>query len=207
MAQEDYIVMERVEGNTLNELAYMNPDAIEDNAELIARELGKHTAFSYIFGIKDGYQTNYIFNPKAKKLTRIDKEKCLSVPKDPERVFMPRNRYTQEIAECEISNLKYLPAYRRDASREVIFRAFTSGFYEQYALFKDKKAKFLDIIKKARDAGKDVYDVAKVSEYDKQTEEIVNAVNKLIEQNPSDVLERLFTAKNEVMRGEFGEYV
>ena len=103
---KSYVVMDYVPGKTLNELAYKDPNVIEENKIRIAFQLGMHTAFSYVFWLKDGYQSNYIFDSNKKTVTRIDNERFLHVPEDPENTLDDFHPYAQAIASCELENMK-----------------------------------------------------------------------------------------------------
>jgi hypothetical protein len=192
--------MDRVPGVTLNELTYRRPEVLDENMIGIAYQLGIHSAFAYIFGVKDGYQTNYIFNPVNKLLTRIDKDTFLNVPDDPGSTFSDNDAYTQEIAACELNNLKYIPSFRSGDDREEILRAFKVGFMEKYGDVKAKRERLLELVRKTREKWMEVRPPLKKVDYVRETEGIVAVVDALIGQDPEAVIGRLFRAKAEFDR-------
>ncbi|MFH1403456.1 MAG: hypothetical protein ABIH11_04225, partial [Candidatus Altiarchaeota archaeon] len=147
MFDRDYVVMDRLPGVTLNELTYRRPEVLDENKIGIAYQLGIHSAYAYVFGVRDGFQTNYVFNPLNKILTRIDKEAFLEVPEDHEATLSGDDVYTREIAGCELNNLKYIPSFRTGSEREDILRAFTVGFKDKYEDIVLKKDKLLRIVR------------------------------------------------------------
>ncbi len=196
--ERDYALMDRLPGNTLNELTYRNPQLLDENRITISYQLGMNAAFAYIFGIRDGYQTNYIYNPQNKVLTRIDKETFLDVPNEPFTTMNDGNKYTQEIAACELNNLKYMPAYRDGDERLEILRAFKVGFTDKYNHIKEKQDKLLDLVRKTRKNMIEIKNPIDRGEYDEETNRLVLTVKFLIEQDPDEVLIRLFKAKKEL---------
>jgi len=197
-AGKAYAVMDYVPGKTLNELSYRNPDIIEENRIRIAFQLGMHTAFSYVFGLKDGYQSNYIFDPEAKTITRIDNERFLCVPEDPENTLDDEHPYTQGIAACELENLKYIPSFRNRQEMEHILKAFNAGFIEKYKEIKNKKQNLIRLIGETRADTFRVRPEANAKKYQVETERIVDTVSFLISQEPTEVLRRLYKAKTEL---------
>ena len=198
--RKSYALMELAPGKTLNELAYKNPDVLEENRIRIAFQLGMHTAFSYVFGLKDGYQTNYLFDAELKTITRVDNERFFCVPDDPEKTLDSGHPYAQDIAACEMENLKYIPSFRRSEEAGYVLKAFNAGFLEKYRDIKGKKEKLLQMVETTReDTLKVTPDVAELA-YMAETRRIVKAVSLLLDQNPEDVLRRLYAAKAENSR-------
>jgi len=194
-----YAVMERAAGRSINELAYKDPDVLETNNDVISHQLGRHAAFSYVFGIKDGYQTNYIFDDESKVLTRVDKERSLEFPANID-ISMPNDPYSQEIAVADISNLDYIPTYRNPKTRKDVADSFETGFFEQYDFLKKNKDPLLRLIKIARNTAAKVQKPENPEKYAKETEHIIQTVSTLIDQDPREVLKRLYEAKEEVDR-------
>jgi len=195
-----YAVMDYVPGKTLNELAYRNPNVLEENKIRIAFQLGMHTAFSYVFGLKDGYQSNYIFDPDKKTITRVDNERFLHVPEDPENTLDDNHPYTQAIAACELENLKYMPSFRRKEALDHILKAFNAGFIEKYGEIKNKKETLIRLIGESRADTFRVRPDVDAKRYQAETEGIVDTVGYLIDQDPLMVLKRLYKAKTEVKK-------
>ena len=197
MFDKPYVVMDRLPGTTLNELAYLRPEILEEHKVTIAYQLGMHTAFSYVFGCKDGFQTNYLFNPVTKILTHIDKESFLDLPKDPSKTLAEGDGYTQEIAACELANLKYLPSFRTPEYHSKLIIAFRQGFLDKYEDIKYKKEELFKMVSGARTAWMKVKPVEGFEEYGKETRQMTAAVGQLIDQDPEDVFDRLLKAKKE----------
>lgn len=193
-----YVLMEHVAGKTLNELAYMNPGILEDNKIRIAFQLGMHAAFSYVFGVKDGYQSNYIFDSASRSITRVDNERFLLLPEKPENTLKAGDEYTRDIAACELSNLKYIPSFRNGRDTDVILTAFNTGFLEKYRQIKEKKEKRLGMVENTRnDTLRVRYGISEET-YAKETKKMKAAVECLMDQNPMQVLERLHKARAEL---------
>jgi len=203
MLDRPYVVMDRLPGATLNELAYRRPEIIEDNMVTIAYQLGMHLAFSYVFGVKDGFQTNYVFDASTKILTRIDKESFLDMPSDAKTTLEGGDRYTQEISACEVSNLKYIPSFRSEKSRYKVMYAFRQGFLDKYADIKAKRDELLRMVLDTRQTWLKIRPAEDPEEYEDDTRHIVKAVSHLAEQKPEDVFERLMKAKAEVDTGRY----
>jgi hypothetical protein len=193
-----YALMELAAGKTLTELAYMNPGVLVENGVRIAFQLGMHTAFGYVFGVKDGYQSNYLFDPESKTLTRVDNERFLFLPKNPEKTFEDDDSYTQDIAACELENLKYLPSYRNGQTRDNILKAFNTGFIEKYGQIKEKKEKLLDMVGNMRNDTLHVRSDVSEEAYNIETGRMKKAVECLISQDSRKVLARLYKAKSEL---------
>jgi hypothetical protein len=198
MFDRSYAVMERLPGRTLNELTYLQPELLEDNMVTIAYQLGMHTTFSYVFGAKDGYQTNYVFDPVSKILTRIDKERFLEMPADPKTTLSDGDSYTQEIAACELTNLKYIPSFRSENSRHKVMYAFRQGFLDKYEDIKYKKAELIGMVSDARETWLKHKPVEDLDEYAQGTKHIISAVGRLIDHDPKSVFDRLLKAKMEI---------
>ncbi|MBD3388108.1 MAG: hypothetical protein GF416_03590 [Candidatus Altiarchaeales archaeon] len=198
-----FVVMDRVPGSTLNELTYRRPEVLEEHKITIAYQLGMHMAFAYVFGSKDGYQTNYIFNPVDKILTRVDKESFLDVPDDPHTTLEEGNVYTQEIAACELSNLKYIPSFRSNEDRPKVLFAFKQGFMDKYEDIKEKKNELLGLVDETRETWLRIEPPREMDEYHEETRFIRVTVEHLMDQDPVHVLNRLVKAKEEVDRGEY----
>lgn len=192
-----YAVMERLAGSTLNELTYRRPEVLEDNKVTIAYQLGMHMAFAYVFGSKDGYQTNYLFDTSEKLLTRVDKEVFLEVPYDATKTLEDGDKYTQEIAACELSNLKYIPSFRKKDTRPYVLMAFKQGFLDKYSDIKEKEEDLLSLVEETRDNWLQIKGLQSSKEYDTETEHILEAVKYLIDQEPEHVYQRLLKAKKE----------
>lgn len=190
--------MQLAPGKTLNELAYMNPDVLEENSIRIAFQLGMHTAFSYAFGVKDGYQSNYLFDEHSKTITRIDNEKFLRMPDDPEKTLEDNHHYAQDIASCEMENLKYIPYFRRKEGMDDILKAFNTGFMEKYRELKQKKNTLLKMIEHSRHDTFQIRPGVDEKTYQSGTKKIMHAVGHLIDQEPEKVLKRLYKARNEI---------
>jgi hypothetical protein len=190
--------MDRLPGTTLNELTYLRPEILEEHKVTVAYQLGMHTAFSYVFGCKDGYQTNYLFNPVTKILTHIDKESFLELPPEPSKTLADGDKYTQEIASCELTNLKYIPSFRDGGYRTKLIIAYRQGFLDKYADIKYKKEELVKMVSGARMAWSKVKTIANQSEYDRETRIITQTINELIDQNPEEVADRLLKARKEV---------
>ncbi len=197
MFDRAYAVMDRVPGATLNELTYRRPEIIEDNRVTIAYQLGMHAAFSFVFGARDGYQTNYVFNPVDKILTRIDKESFLEMPEDPANVMSEGDAYTQEIAACELSNLKYIPAFRKKDTRPQVLLAFKQGFLDKYEDIKKREKRLLDLVQETRDTWLRIRPVREVDEYNSDTRYVKESVKHLISLDPGEAFNRLLKAKQE----------
>jgi hypothetical protein len=202
MFDRAYVVMDRLPGHTLNELTYRRPEVIEEHKVTIAYQLGMHTAFSYVFGAKDGYQTNYIFDPVSKILTRIDKESFLEMPSNAD-TFADKDTYTQEIAACELTNLKYIPSFRNNESRHKLLYAFKQGFMDKYSDIMYKRDDLLTMVRETRMAWLRMKPVEDPEEYEEETKSIIEMAYALIGQNPEDVYNRLIKAKKEVDSGEY----
>lgn len=198
-----YVVTERVPGVSLNELTYRRPEVLEKHKVTIAYQLGMHMAFAYVFGSKDGYQTNYLFDPVDRLLTRIDKEVFLEVPSDPAGTLADGDVYTQEVAACELANLKYIPSFRKKEGRPPILMAFRQGFLDKYDHIKDKKERFLELVDEARAMWKKLKSPEDEGGYHEETGSIRASVTHLIDQDPESVFKRLLTARQEVERGEY----
>ncbi|MFH0861706.1 MAG: hypothetical protein V1875_01630 [Candidatus Altiarchaeota archaeon] len=205
MFDKPYVVMDRLPGTTLNELAYLRPEILEENKVTIAYQLGMHTAFSYVFGSKDGFQTNYLFNPVTKILTHIDKESFLELPKDPAKTLQDSDGYSQEIAACELTNLKYLPSFRSPEYRSKLIIAFRQGFQDKYEDIKYKKEELLKMVSGARTAWMKVKPVEDYMGYEEETRQMMATVGLLIDQNPDDVFDRLLKAKKEADTGRYAK--
>jgi hypothetical protein len=198
-----YVVTDRLPGATLNELTYRRPEVIEDNRITIAYQLGMHMAFSYIFGAKDGFQTNYVFDSVSKILTRIDKESFLEMPVEPKTTLCEGDTYTQEIAACELSNLKYIPSFRNGETRPKIMYAFRQGFIDKYNDILSKREDLLLMIGEARTKWFRLKPVEDPEEYHKETQFIIGAAATLIGQVPEKVFDRLLAARIEVDSGKY----
>lgn len=195
-----YVLMEHIPGKTLNELAYTNPDILEENKIRIAFQLGMHAAFSYVFGIKDGYQSNYLFDSHSRSLTRVDNERFLMLPESPEDTLNPGDAYMQDIAACELENLKYIPSFRSGKDTDNILMAFNTGFLEKYSHIKKKKEVLLKMVENTRnDTLRVRYGISEET-YERETKKMKAAVEYLINQNPMYVLERLHKASTEFKR-------
>jgi len=192
-----YALMDCVPGKTMNELAYRNPDVLEQNRVRIAFQLGMHAAFSYVFGVKDGYQSNYLFDESTKTLTRVDNERFLQVPENPDETLSPGDAYTREIAACEMENLKYIPSCRSGGDLDNVLKAFNTGFLEKYREMKERKARMVELIRQARGDAYAVTPGADEGGYRSETDRIAAAVSCLVDQNPVDVLKRLYAARAE----------
>ena len=203
MFDSAYVVMDRLPGATLNELTYRRPEVIEKNMVTISYQLGMHMAFSYIFGAKDGYQTNYVFDPVSKLLTRIDKESFLEVPNNPTSTLSDGDDYTQEIAACELTNLKYIPSFREPATRPKVLYAFKQGFLDKYSDIKSKKDDLLTMVQETRGAWAKMKPPEDEQEYAQITSQIKDAVQHLITQESELVFQRLVAAKKEVDEGKY----
>lgn len=197
MIDRSYVVMDRICGNTLNELSYSNPKTLDDNYVTIAYQLGMHLAFSYVFGSKDGYQTNYIFDPTTRLLTRIDKESFLDLPQNPENNFEDENVYTQEIAACELSNLRYIPRFKNPKCHRNIILAIRQGFLDKYGDIKLKKRDLLQMVMDTRMTWLRMDPPDDIEAYAADTLRIFHNIEKLISQDPERVFERLKKAKKE----------
>jgi len=203
MDDRSFVLMDRLPGWTLNEMTYRKPDVLEENKIQIAYQLGMHAAFSYVFGVTDGFQTNYVYDPITKILTRIDKEVMLKVPGNPNETLLDHDEYTQDIAACELSNLKYIPSFRRTEGRAEIVIAFKSGFTDKYGEIKSKKEKMLELVSEARGTWKKLNAPGDLLAFDNETRSIIESVSIMIDQDPQAVLKRLFAAKAEVDKGEY----
>jgi hypothetical protein len=203
MFDRSYVVMDRLPGRTLNELTYRRPEVLEEHKVTIAYQLGMHTAFSYVFGAKDGYQTNYVFDPTTKILTRIDKESFLDVPVDAYTTLSEGDSYTQEIAACELTNLKYIPSFRNGESRTKLLYAFRQGFLDKYSDIREKRPELVEMVQEARRTWFRLKPVEDSEEYEEDTKRVVSAVDHLVGQNPEDVFARLLNAKSEVDSGNY----
>ncbi|VVB52153.1 Uncharacterised protein [uncultured archaeon] len=193
---KSYVLMETVPGHTLNELAYRQPEVLEEDARAVAKQLGEYCAFSFVFGVRDGYQSNYIYDSKTKWLTRIDKENSLRVPTVIDVNGDEYWAYCREIAACELANLKYLPPFRRGGEEQrAIMRAFNTGFYEKHAYMKERRDQLIQYVNKARKAGAQYQPPADPSGYFLQTNIILNSVKALLDQNPEESLKHLYMAK------------
>ena len=197
---KSYALMELAPGRTLNELAYKNPDVLEENRIRIAFQLGMHTAFSYVFGLKDGYQTNYLFDHELKTITRVDNERFFCLPDDPEKTLNAGHSYAQDIAACEMENLKYIPSSRKPEEAGFVLKAFNAGFIEKYREIKNRKERLLQMVETTREDAFKVTPYVPEPAYAAETKRIVKAVSLLIGQNPEDVLKRLYAAKTENSR-------
>lgn len=197
--------MDRLPGSTLNELTYRRPEILEEHKVSIAYQLGMHMVFSYVFGAKDGYQTNYVFDPVSRILTRIDKESFFEVPVDPKGTLSEGDDYTQEIAACELSNLKYIPSYRRTETRHLILFAFRQGFLDKYGDIKSKSEELLSMVAETRATWLDIKPVEDLEEYGSETRHIHTAIEYLIQQDPERVFDRLLKAKAEVDTGKYSK--
>ena len=195
--------MDRLPGNTLNELTYRKPEVLDTHQVTIAYQLGMHTTFSYVFGAKDGYQTNYVFDQLTKMLTRIDKESFFELPKNPRETLTDGDTYTQEISACELTNLKYIPSYRDKTKRVKVMLAYETGFKDKYADIKYKKNDILDLVDATRAAWVEIAQVLDMNEYLIETKRIRDNVEALIDQNPQNVYKRLLKAKLEVDSGQY----
>jgi len=196
MLNKAFTVMDRVPGYTLNELTYKKPDVLEENKIKIAFQLGMHTVFSYVFGVRDGYQTNYIFDPTTKILTRIDKERFLEVPENPFDLNDPSHPYNREIALCELSNLKYVPSFRQtSADKSDVIKALKAGFMEKYSEVKKKKKELLDLVWETRETWWELRPGQDKREYDEETKDLADKIDYLIEQEPEKVWNTLVKAK------------
>ncbi|MDD5111046.1 MAG: hypothetical protein PHG85_00705 [Candidatus Altiarchaeota archaeon] len=193
-----YALMELVRGKTLTELAYMNPDVLVENGIRIAFQLGMHTAFSYVFGVKDGYQTNYLFDAESKTITRIDNERFLYLPKNPEQTLEDGDSYTQDIAACELENLRYLPSFRNSQTHDNILKAFNTGFIEKYSQIREKREKLLVMVENMRNDTLQVRGDVSEEAYNSETKRLKSAVECLIGNDPKKVLSRLYKAKAEL---------
>jgi len=198
-----YVVMDRLPGVTLNELAYRRPEIIEDNRVTISYQLGMHAGFAFVFGAKDGYQTNYIFDSVSKILTRIDKESFLEVPDEPRNTLSDDDRYTQEIAACELSNLKYIPAFRDSETRPKIIYAFRQGFIDKYADIKYKKDDLIGLVMESRGTWLKLKPESDPGEYEGETRKLIEKVSEMIDLEPEAVFDRLMKAKIEVDAGRY----
>jgi hypothetical protein len=205
MFDRAYVVMDRLPGTTLNELTYRRPEVIEDNRVTISYQLGMHMAFSFVFGSKDGYQTNYVFDATTKILTRIDKESFLDLPLDAEGTLQEGDSYTQEIAACELSNLKYIPSFRDPATRPKMIFAFKQGFLDKFADIKFKREELVSMVESSRQAWLRMKPVEDMGEYAQDTRHLTDMVNKLIGLNPEQVFKRLMKAKTEVESGKYSK--
>jgi len=203
MEDRSFVLMDRLPGWTLNEMTYLKPDVLEDNKIAIAYQLGMHAAFAYVFGVTDGFQTNYIFDPVTRILTRIDKEIFLSVPKNPGHALLDHDEYTQDVSSCELSNLKYIPSYRHSDSRGEVVLSFKAGFLDKYAEMRKKRERLIALVKETRDTWKRISSPADILAFDSETLRIVQVVGALMDHDPEKVLKRLFEAKAEVDRGEY----
>ncbi|MFH1126287.1 MAG: hypothetical protein V1703_04110 [Candidatus Altiarchaeota archaeon] len=193
-----YALMDLVPGKTLNELAYMNPDLIEENRIRIAFQLGMHAAFGYVFGLKDGYQANYLFDTESKTITRIDNERFLNVPEDPENTLKDRHHYAHGIAACELENLKYIPSFRHSEGMDDVLTAFNTGFLEKYREIKEKRERLLRLIEETRGDALRVRPDVDENDYARETKRLMDVVGFLINQDPQEVLKRLYKAKAEL---------
>jgi hypothetical protein len=203
MFDRSYVVMERLPGATLNELTYRRPEVIEDNMVTISYQLGMHMAFSYVFGAKDGFQTNYVFDHSNKILTRIDKESFLEMPANAATTLSDDDTYTQEIAACELTNLKYIPSFRSPDTRPKVLYAFRQGFFDKYEDIKYKRDELTQMVSDIRGTWKRMRPVEDLSEYEEETKHTVESVRMLIDQKADDVFARLLKAKIEVDSGKY----
>lgn len=199
---KEYVLMDYVQGQTLEDLSKQDPGTLESNKLHISYELGRQTAFTYAFGVKDGYQSNYIFNPLEKRLYRVDKEKFLQMPSKPRETLLGHDDYTQEIAGCELDNLAHLPSFRDRGEKPQILLAFELGFKDQFKKLSKRKNKFRGLIAETRETLVKINPVKNRVSYDKETGEIQDTVDYLLSQDPEKVLERLYEARREVARGE-----
>ncbi len=197
MIDRSYVVMDRLPGNTLNELTYRRPEILDDNQVTIAYQLGMHMAFSLVFGSRDGFQTNYVFDPTTRLLTRIDKESFFDLPCDPENVLSANDPYTQEIAACELANLKYIPSFRDATKRKKVVLALKQGFLDKYSDIKNKKEGLLQMVLDTRMSWFKMDPPDDIDEYAAQTMGCVAAIEHLIGLDPSDVFSRIVAAKKE----------
>jgi hypothetical protein len=202
MFDRAYVVSERIPGSTLNELTYRRPEVIEDNVVSISYQLGLHMAFSFIFGSKDGFQTNYIFDPVEKILTRIDKESFLDVPSDPSGVLAEDDVYSREIAACELTNLKYIPSFRSGEGRSRVLYAFKQGFLDKYSEIKSMKGELLQMVDESRSSWFEYTNVEELQDYHDRTVTILKSVGILMDLDPEKVFDRLLRAKVEVDGGK-----
>ncbi|MBD3262547.1 MAG: hypothetical protein GF334_12915 [Candidatus Altiarchaeales archaeon] len=193
-----YTVMDRLPGYTLNELMYRRPELLEEHKIVISYQLGLHTAFSYVFGLRDGYQSNYVFDPVTRILTRIDKERFLELPPNPDKTLQPQDPYTQEIASCELSNLKYMHSFREGVDRNQVVDALKEGFMDKYDDIKNKKQDLLQLVTHTRDTWLKLGPSTDVQEYEKETQKLASTVSFLVDQDPKRVWRRLVEAKREV---------
>ena len=203
MFDKPYVVMDRLPGTTLNELSYLRPEILEEHKVTIAYQLGMHTAFSFVFGSKDGFQTNYLFNPVTKILTHIDKESFLELPKDSSKVLEDGDRYTQEIVACEFTNLKYIPSFRNNESRTKLLIAYRQGFLDKFEDIKFKKDELVRMVAGARMAWLRVKPPQNVEDYEQETLTLLDTVAALIDLNSEEVFDRLLKAKKEVDSGRY----
>ena len=203
MLDRSFVVMERLPGNTLNELTYRRPEVLDDNMVTISYQLGMHMAFSYVFGSRDGFQTNYVFDLTTKLLTRIDKESFFEVPADSLTTLDVGDPYTQEIAACELANLKYIPSFRDGTAAKKVMMAFKQGFVDKYADIKYKKMDLVQLIMDTRLAWFRMEPPADIEAYASETLRIKDTVELFIEQDPKQVFERLIQAKKEVDSGKY----
>ncbi|MCX6694797.1 MAG: hypothetical protein NTU61_00670 [Candidatus Altiarchaeota archaeon] len=203
MDDRSFVLMDRLAGWTLNEMTYLKPDVLEEHKISIAYQLGMHAAFSYAFGVTDGFQTNYMFDPVTNILTRIDKDVFLQVPSNPKDTLMDHDDYTQEISSCELSNLKYIPSFRRAEDRTDVLLAFKTGFLDKYSEMKEKRDKLLHLVYETRETWKKISNPRDILGFEAETRRIVESVSILLDQDSEKVLKRLFEAKAEVDRGEY----
>lgn len=200
MEGHSYLVMDRLPGTTLNELTYRRPEIIEDHKVTISYQLGMHLAFAYVFGVRDGYQTNYIFDPSSRLITRIDKESFFELPDDADKTLESDDGYTQQIALSELSNLKYIPSFRDKKTRPQILYAYKTGFVDKYNDMKAKRRQILELVNVTRINWIDITPIEDIDEYAEETLFIQESVDSLISQDPEKVFERLVAAKIEVER-------
>ncbi len=203
MFKGSYAVMDRLPGSTLSELTYRRPDVIEENRVTIAYQLGMHMAFSFVFGAKDGFQTNYVFDPVSRLLTRIDKESFFDLPQKPEDALFENDGYTQEIAACELANLKYIPSFRDSNTRHQIIYAFKSGFSDKFDDIKQKRDDVLNLVNETRLMWLELNPVDDLTEYNDVTRQIRHAIDHLMRLEADKVFERLMQAKKEVDEGRY----
>jgi hypothetical protein len=203
MFEGSYAVMDRLPGATLNELTYKRPEVIEDNRITIAYQLGMHMAFSFVFGAKDGYQTNYIFDPVSRMLTRLDRESFFDLPLEAEDILCENDRYTQEIAACELSNLKYIPSFRDSKTKTQILYAFKTGFLDKLDDIKRNNDKISDLIGETRLMWLDIKPVEDLIEYNDETRQIKKIVEELTRLDGEKIFKRLLKAKKEVEEGKY----
>jgi len=210
--ERTYALEAKAPGETLNELAYTNPEALERHEEKIARQLGEYAAFSVIFGVRGssrgqykdaeyrGTEACYLIDPEKGAVTRVDKEMALNMPKDPEKILHPGNPYTQEMGVCEVGNLYRLPAFREDdpAKQQKIMKAFEDGFTKKFKYYRENREAFLSFIEKSRKLGADAQEPGDLQGYERETGEIISAVGRIIDFNPKSVLRRLFEGRDEV---------